>query len=54
MRSSALLTWPNRRVRTRMSGGVGGEESRGSPLSQFDMRLKKVLSSKAWQLSWAC
>jgi|GEM_PF-4288446 len=35
MPSSALLTWPNRRMRTRMSGGVGGEKSRGSPLSQF-------------------
>ena len=25
----------NRRIRTRMSGGVGGEEPRGSPLSRF-------------------
>src|SRR5215211_7697407 len=26
---------PNRRIRTRMSGGVGGAEPRGSPLSRF-------------------
>jgi len=26
---------PNRRVRTRTHGGVGGEEPRGSPLSRF-------------------
>jgi len=25
----------NRRIRTRMYGGVGGEEPRGSPLSRF-------------------
>jgi hypothetical protein len=25
----------NRRIRTRMSGGVGGEEPRGSPLSRL-------------------
>ena len=28
-------TRSNRRVRTRMPGGVGGEEPRGSPLSRF-------------------
>jgi hypothetical protein len=26
---------PNRRVRTRMHGGVGGAEPRGAPLSRF-------------------
>ena len=29
------LNPPNRRIRTRMSGGVGGEEPRGSPLSRL-------------------
>ena len=29
-----LLNPPNRRIRTRMYGGVGGEEPRGSPLSR--------------------
>ena len=29
------LNPPNRRIRTRMYGGVGGEEPRGSPLSRF-------------------
>src|SRR5690348_8599852 len=29
-----LKSW-NRRMRTRMSGGVGGEEPRGSPLSRL-------------------
>src|SRR5215470_16573385 len=40
---SALLPWPtntplnpaNRRMRTRMYGGVGGEQPRGYPLSRF-------------------
>src|SRR5713101_4595940 len=30
-----LLNPPNRRIRTRTYGGVGGAESRGSPLSRF-------------------
>ena len=29
------LNHPNRRIRTRMYGGVGGEEPRGSPLSRL-------------------
>src|SRR6266851_8165646 len=29
----------NRRIRTRMYGGVGGEEPRGSPLSRFTNRI---------------
>jgi hypothetical protein len=29
------LNQPNRRVRTRTHGGVGGEEPRGSPLSRL-------------------
>ena len=36
--SRCPLNPPNRRIRTRMSGGVGGEEPRGSPLSQFNGR----------------
>ena len=34
----SVLNPVNRRIRTRMSGGVGGEESRGSPLSRLVMR----------------
>src|SRR5271167_1196719 len=30
-----MLNPPNRRIRTRMYGGVGGEEPRGSPLSRL-------------------
>src|SRR5665811_375382 len=30
-----MLNPANRRIRTRMYGGVGGEEPRGSPLSRF-------------------
>src|SRR6266852_2147154 len=30
-----VLNLSNRRIRTRMYGGVGGEESRDSPLSRF-------------------
>src|SRR6516225_2171550 len=33
-RCRGLLNPPNRRIRTRTSGGVGGEESRDSPLSR--------------------
>ena len=32
---------PNRRVRTRMHGGVGGEGPRGSPLSRFSRRTRR-------------
>src|SRR5262249_2759349 len=32
------LTRSNRRVRTRMPGGVGGEEPRGSPLSRSERK----------------
>ncbi|MEA1979300.1 MAG: hypothetical protein U9N80_15530, partial [Chloroflexota bacterium] len=35
MRSSALLTWPNRRMRTRMPGGVGGGSREVSPYPDF-------------------
>jgi hypothetical protein len=38
MRSSALLTWPNRRMRTRMSGGVGGGSREVSPYPDFSAR----------------
>src|SRR5262249_53986199 len=34
-RCRGLLNPPNRRIRTRTSGGVGGEESRDSPLFRF-------------------
>ena len=34
-RCRGLLNPPNRRIRTRTSGGVGGEESRDSPLSRL-------------------
>jgi hypothetical protein len=30
-----VLNPPNRRIRSRMYGGVGGAESRDSPLSRF-------------------
>src|SRR5437879_2639746 len=33
-----VLNPPNRRIRTRTYGGVGGEESRGSPLSRSQRR----------------
>src|SRR5712671_1146225 len=33
-----VLNLSNRRIRTRMYGGVGGEESRDSPLSRFGKR----------------
>src|SRR5579863_18705 len=33
--SYADLNHPNRRMRTRLSGGVGGEEPQGSPLSRL-------------------
>jgi RNA-directed DNA polymerase len=35
-----LLNPPNRRIRTRTSGGVGGEESRDSPLSRSSCRYR--------------
>src|SRR6266568_3807619 len=34
-----VLNPSNRRIRTRMYGGVGGEELRGSPLSRFAHQL---------------
>jgi hypothetical protein len=34
-RRQSTLNQPNRRVRTRTHGGVGGVEPRGSPLSRF-------------------
>src|SRR5262245_25228375 len=33
---------PNRRIRTRMSGGVGGVASRDAPLSRFENRASRV------------
>jgi hypothetical protein len=36
-----MLNFSNRRVRTRMRGGVGGAESRGSPLSRSHDPLRK-------------
>jgi hypothetical protein len=38
----AAINYSNRPVRTRMPGGVGGEESKGSPLSRCDMRHKST------------
>ena len=43
------LNPPNRRIRTRMHGGVGGEEPRGSPLSRFNPREG---CSDAIRISW--
>jgi len=37
---------PNRRIRTRMSGGVGGEEPRGSPLSRLLLPLARANASR--------
>ena len=39
-----LLNPPNRRIRTRMYGGVGGEEPRGSPLSRSVAHRRPALS----------
>ncbi len=40
----------NRRIRTRTYGGVGGEESQGSPLSRFQIEASKLLEvrKKHW------
>ena len=40
---------PNRRIRTRMYGGVGGEEPRGSPLSRLLGANFGVQSLQAWR-----
>jgi hypothetical protein len=40
-RCRGLLNPPNRRIRTRTSGGVGGEESRDSPLSRSPLDSKR-------------
>ena len=37
---------PNRRIRTRTSGGVGGEEPRGSPLSRLTIECYSSLRAK--------
>src|SRR5713226_4603020 len=37
-----VLNLSNRRIRTRMYGGVGGEESRGSPLSRSPRCLDQL------------
>ncbi|MER8523187.1 hypothetical protein NKH56_28185 [Mesorhizobium sp. M1076] len=43
---------PNRPVRTRMQGGVGGEEPRGSPLSRLArIRSEKFGLAKFWNRS---
>jgi hypothetical protein len=39
----------NRRIRTRMSGGVGGEEPRGSPLSR--LRVPELTRGAGIQLN---
>ena len=39
---SPALNPTNRRIRTRMSGGVGGEEPRGSPLSRFNQSRASI------------
>jgi len=36
------LNPPNRRIRTRTYGGVGGEESRGSPLSRSRLKPRRL------------
>src|SRR5207302_10783458 len=41
-RCRGLLNPPNRRIRTRTSGGVGGEESRDSPLSRLSKHLGTI------------
>src|SRR5580765_4552746 len=41
------LNPPNRRMRTRMYGGVGGEKLRSSPLSRFH-RLSKIGHCRRW------
>jgi hypothetical protein len=40
------LNPPNRSIRTRMYGGVGGEEPRGSPLSRFAPRKSRKPGGK--------
>lgn len=40
----------NRRIRTRMSGGVGGAEPRGSPLSRLCARAQRHRADGALRL----
>src|SRR5215813_5512074 len=62
-RCRGLLNPPNRRIRTRTSGGVGGEESRDSPLSRSPLcpavpqtadrlapRLLELINQYGWHL----
>src|SRR5271167_1367173 len=42
-----MLNPPNRRIRTRMYGGVGGEEPRGSPLSRLTAASTTAASTAA-------
>src|SRR5262245_58129425 len=44
-RLKVLLNLPNRRIRTRTYGGVGGAEPRGSPLSRFSARIDATVLS---------
>jgi hypothetical protein len=48
-----MLNLPNRRIRTRMYGGVGGEEPRGFPPIpiEFDF-LSRIIASKQSMSSW--
>src|SRR5262249_5566767 len=52
--TSALHNPANRRIRTRMSGGVGGEESQGSPLSRFSTASLRGVRSTPKQSPFAC
>src|SRR5208282_6027693 len=47
-----MLNPPNRRIRTRTYGGVGGEEPRGSPLSRFMLasRSPKLAVKSEWRI----
>src|SRR6267142_5734318 len=44
----------NRRIRTRTYGGVGGEESQGSPLSRLDGSTISLGSNRRWPWSSNC
>jgi hypothetical protein len=45
-RPNMLLNLPNRRIRTRIYGGVGGAEPRGSPLSRFALGSMRGIASR--------
>ena len=53
-RSSAIhnqLNPPNRRMRTRMYGGVGGEDGQPSPLSRLGVNISYIRGSDAMNQS---